>query len=158
MATSIEYENWQPPNWWYRKNRPQNDIAYFENMCRVIFQAGLNWQVIDKKWPTIKEAFQNFNLRKVAAFTEQDVACLLGDSGIVRNKGKIKAIIRNAQTFLAIEKQYGCFQKYLDSIDKSNNYAQVVKTLVNNFQWLGPSSASTFLYTVDENISVWGHE
>ena len=159
MATSMQqdHESWQPPDWWYRNKRPSNDEAYFENMCRVIFQAGLNWQVIDKKWPTIKEAFLNFNIQKVACFTDEDVECLLKDSGIIRNRGKIKAIIRNAQTFTAIEKQYGSFQKYLDSIDKSENYAKAVKTLVNNFKWLGPPSASTFLYTVGEDIDVWGH-
>jgi DNA-3-methyladenine glycosylase I len=158
MATSIEHENWQRPDWWCRASRPTSDAVYFENMCRVIFQAGLNWEVIDHKWSTIKEAFQNFNIKKVASFSEQDLVCLLNDSGIVRNKGKIKAVIRNAQTFQAIEKQYGSFQKYLDSIDKTNNYGLVVKTLVNNFQWLGPSSAATFLFTVGENINVWGHE
>ena len=73
-------------------------------------------------------------------------------------QGKIKAVIRNAQTFRAINEKYGSFQKYLDSIDKTDNYAEVFKILVNNFKWLGPSSASTFLYTVGESINVWGHE
>jgi DNA-3-methyladenine glycosylase I len=126
-------------------------------MCRVIFQAGLNWQVIDKKWPTITEAFLNFNIDKVACFTDKDLACLLKDAGIIRNRGKIQAIILNAITFQAIAKKYGSFQKYLDSMDKSNNYAQVVKTLVNNFKWLGPPSASLFLYTVGEEIDAWEH-
>ena len=51
------------------------------------------------------------------------------------------------KTFLAVEKQYGSFKKYLDSLDKSNNYENVVKDLINKFKWLGPPSASTFLYT-----------
>ena len=114
-------------------------------MCRVIFQAGLNWHVIDNKWPTIKKAFSNFNIGKVACFTDADVERLMKDPEIIRNKGKIKAIIQNAQNFKAIEKQYGSFQKYLDSLDKSNNYENAVKDLVNKFKWLGPPSASTFL-------------
>jgi 3-methyladenine DNA glycosylase Tag len=77
------------------------------------------------------------------------------DTGIIRNKGKIKAIIQNAINFKAIEKQYGSLQKYLDSLDKSNNYANVVKDLTNKFKWLGPPSASLFLYTVGEKISPW---
>jgi DNA-3-methyladenine glycosylase I len=147
--------HWQTPKWWYREKRPTTDKAYFENMCRVIFQAGLNWQVIDNKWSSIKNAFSNFEIGKIAHFTESDVEMLMHDPGIIRNKGKIKAIIQNAQNFKAIEKQYGSFQKYLDSLDKSNNYANVVKDLVNKFKWLGPPSASLFLYTVGENISVW---
>jgi DNA-3-methyladenine glycosylase I len=158
VQSSVDHEEWQFPEWWYRNSRPSNDEGYFENMCRVIFQSGLNWQMIDKKWPTIKKAFLSFNIREVAAFTDQDVICLLQNSGIIRNRGKINAVIRNAQTFLAIEEKYGSFQKYLDSMNKIDNYANVVKTLVNNFKWLGPPSASTFLYTVGESINVWGHE
>ncbi len=124
-------------------------------MCRVIFQAGLNWHVIDGKWATTKKAFSNFNIEKVACFTDADVQRLMNDPGIVRNKGKIKAIIQNAQNFVAIEKRYGSFQKYLDSLDKSNNYANATADLVNKFKWLGPPSASLFLYTVGEKIDPW---
>lgn len=150
-----EHKTWQMPDWWCRNERPANDKVYFENMCRVIFQAGLNWQVIDNKWATTKNAFVNFDIKEIACFTDSDVQQLLKDPGIVRNKGKIKAIIQNAQNFIAIEKRYGSFQKYLDSLDKSNNYALVIKDLVNTFKWLGPPSASLFLSTVGEKIDPW---
>ena len=74
-----EQEHWQMPEWWYREKRPSNDNEYFENMCRVIFQAGLNWHVIDNKWPTTKKAFANFNIDKVACFTDADVQRLMKD-------------------------------------------------------------------------------
>ena len=151
----MQEHHWHAPEWWYRERKPANDEAYFENMCRVIFQAGLNWQVIDNKWPSIKKALEKFKIGKIACFTEVDVERLMNDTGIIRNKGKIQAIIQNAQNFKAIEKQYGSFQKYLESLDKSNNYANAVKDLVNKFKWLGPPSASLFLYTVGEKISVW---
>jgi DNA-3-methyladenine glycosylase I len=144
--------NWQPPDWWYRNKSPPNDDAYFENMSRIIFQAGLNWQVIDKKWPTTKKAFAGFNVEKVARFTNADVERLLKDEGIVRNRGKIAAIIQNAVQFNEIKKQCGSFKKYIDSLDKSKNFASVVKELTDRFKWLGQSSASTFLYTVGEEI------
>ncbi len=150
-----EHKEWQMPEWWYREKRPTNDGAYFENMCRVIFQAGLNWKVIDNKWSSIKKALLNFKIEKISCFTEADIERLMKDPGIIRNKGKIKAIIQNAQNFNAIEKRYGSFQKYLDSLDKSNNYENAIKDLVNKFKWLGPPSASLFLYTVGEKISVW---
>jgi len=150
-----EHESWQMPYWWCRDKRPSNDSVYFENMCRVIFQAGLNWRVIDNKWLTTKKAFADFNILDVANFTNTDVETLMRDPGIIRNKGKIKAIIQNAQNFMAIEKQYGSFQKYLDSLDKSDNYANAIKDLVNKFKWLGPPSASLFLYTVGEKIEPW---
>ncbi len=151
----MQEEHWQMPEWWCRDKRPSNDAVYFENMCRVIFQAGLNWHVIDNKWPTTKKAFANFEISEIANFTNSDVERLMRDPGIVRNKGKIKAIIQNAQNFVAIEKQYGSFQKYIDSLDKSNNYENAIKDLVNKFKWLGPPSASLFLYTVGEKIDPW---
>src|SRR5208283_3713054 len=99
----MQEQHWQVPEWWYREKRPANDNAYFENMSRVIFQAGLNWRVIDNKWPTIKKAFANFNINKVASFTNADVERLMKDPGVVRNKGKIQATIQNAIRFQAIQ-------------------------------------------------------
>ena len=144
--------NWQPPDWWYRKKCPPNDDAYFENMSRIIFQAGLNWNVIEKKWPTTRKAFAGFNVEKVACFTNADVERLLKDTGIVRNRGKIQAIIQNAILLGEIKKHWGSFKAYIDSLDKSKNYSGVVKELSGRFKWLGPSSVSLFLYTVGEDI------
>ncbi len=149
---------WKMPEWWYRKQRPTSDEAYFENFTRVIFQAGLNWKVVDKKWPTMVKAFEKFSIAKVASFTDKDAARLLKDEGIVRNKNKVCATIQNAAEFQNIRKQYGSFQKYLDSLDKSENYAAVVSDLTKRFKHLGPSSAGTFLYTVGEKINPWGME
>lgn len=132
--------------------RPTSDDAYFENMCRIIFQAGLNWSVIDKKWPTTQKAFDRFSTKKVAGYTDSDVARLMKDEGIVRNRGKISAIIENAKEFERIRKEYGSFQTYLDGLDKSHNYSLVIGELTARFRWLGPSSARIFLYTVGEKI------
>ncbi len=148
----MEHE-WQAPDWWCAKGvHPASDDVYFENMCRIIFQAGLNWQVIDKKWPTTKKAFAGFSVEKVSKFTDSDVDRLMKDEGIVRNRGKIEAIIQNAVQFQQIRKEYGSFRRYLECMDKSNNYANVVKELSTRFKWLGPSSASMYLYTVGEDI------
>ena len=151
----MQQEHWQMPQWWCREGRPATDERYFENLCRVIFQEGLNWHVIDNKWPTTKKAFANFSIDKVACFTPADVERLMKNEGIVRNRSKIESIIYNAQGFKAIKQQFGSFQKYLDSLDKSNNYANATADLVNKFKWLGPPSASLFLYTVGEKIDPW---
>ena len=145
-------EHWSPPNWFYVNKRPSSDDAYFENMCRVIFQAGLNWNVVDKKWPTTKQAFDEFSIKKVSSFTDSDVARLMKNKGIIRNKGKISAIIQNAKEFERIKKDHCSFQAYLDHLDKSRNYSLVVRELTTKFKWLGPSSASIFLYTAGEKI------
>jgi len=146
-------EEWRPPEWMYRKGkRPSNDNAYFENMTHVIFQAGLGWKMIAEKWPNFKKAFANFSIEKVAKFSDKDVERLMADKGIVRNRQKILATIHNAVQFQEIKKTYGAFQSFLDKLDKSNNYASVIKELSKRFERLGPSSARIFLFSVGEDV------
>jgi DNA-3-methyladenine glycosylase I len=156
IRSDMQEHEWHMPDWWCRDSHPKNDNLYFENLCRCIFQAGLNWSVIDKKWPTTKSAFAEFDIHQVAQFTDSDVQRLLRDEGIVRNKSKILAVIYNAQGFEAIEKQCGSFRAYIDSLDKSDNYSAVVKDLTHKFKHVGPATATLFLYTVGENIKAWG--
>jgi len=136
----------------YRGRKPPNDDAYFENMTRVIFLAGLSWKIIDEKWPNFQRAFKDFSIDSVAKFEESDVERLVSDAGIVRNRAKIVAAIGNAKQFQNVKKEHGSFQSYLDTLDKSNNYALVIKELGKRFSRLGPSSARIFLFTVGENI------
>jgi DNA-3-methyladenine glycosylase I len=135
----------------YRNNRP-DDKGYFENMTRIIFQGGLNWRIIDMKWPSFQKAFKDFSTDIVAEFNESDIEVLMQDSGIVRNRSKIIGTIKNAKQFQQIKRDYGTFQNYIDSLDKSNNYALAIKELAKKFSRLGPSSAEIFLYSVGENI------
>lgn len=144
--------SWSPPKWMCRDKRPPNDNAYFENMTRVIFLAGLSWKMIDKKWPNFQKAFKNFSIDEVASFGECDVKRLMNDSSIVRKRAKITATINNAKQFQNIRKEHGSFQSYLDSLDKSNNYALVIKEMGKKLSRLGPSSARIFLFSAGENI------
>ena len=150
---SLSEKQWSPPKWIYRNKRPTNDNAYFENMTRVIFLAGLSWKMIDKKWPNFRRAFQNFSVDDVAKFGEKDTERLMADASIVRNRAKLTATITNARQFQGIKKEYGSFQSYLDSLDKSNHYASVIKDLGKKFNRIGPSSANLFLYSVGENVT-----
>jgi len=136
----------------YRKRRPPDDNAYFENMTRVIFQAGLSWKMIGNKWANFRNAFENFSVDKVSRFRGSDIERLMKNEGIVRNRAKIAATVQNASQFKGIKEKFGSFRSYLDSLDKSNNYALVIKELGKRFQRLGPSSARIFLYTVGEDI------
>jgi 3-methyladenine DNA glycosylase Tag len=148
----MEESSWRPPSWMYRERRPPSDDAYFENMTRVIFQAGLSWKMIDKKWPNFRKAFENFAINRVAKFSDSNLARLLADKGIVRNRRKIEATISNAREFQKIKKEFGSFQSFLDSLDKSQNYVITIKELGKNFQRLGTSSARIFLYSVGEDV------
>ena len=136
----------------FRKKRPPNDDAYFENMCRVIFQAGLNWNVVEKKWSNFRKAFDRFSIDNVARFDNSDIERLMRNKGIVRNRAKIEAVVQNAARLKDIKKRFGSFGSYLDSLDKSSNYASVIQELGKQFKRLGASSAGLFLYAVGENV------
>jgi len=145
-------ENETMPGWVYKGRRPATDREYFENMTRCIFQGGLNWQMIANKWPNFREAFNGFDIDKVAAYGPDDVARLRGDEGIIRNRQKIEATIRNAEEFKRIAAEHGSFQNWLDSLDKGSNYDYVVKRLKSRFKRVGPGTAHIFLWSVGEPI------
>jgi len=145
-------EAWTPPKWMYRDRHPPSDDAYFELMTRVIFLAGLNWNVINRKWPDFKKAFSGFSISEVAKFGEKDLERLVNDASIIRNRAKIVATIENAKQFQEIGNRYGTFRAYFDGLDKSNNYASIVKELGRKFKRLAPSSARIFLYSIGERI------
>lgn len=89
-----------------------------ELFCRLILeinQAGLSWTTILNKQETFRKAYHNFNIKKVAAYTEKDRERLLNDAGIIRNKLKVNAAIENAKTILGLKKEFGSFKKWLDS-------------------------------------------
>ena len=90
-----------------------NDRALFEFLCLEGAQAGLSWITILKKRANYQKAFDHFDARKIARYDKRKVAKLLEDAGIVRNHLKIAATIQNAQTFLAIQKEFGSFDAYI---------------------------------------------
>ena len=85
-----------------------------ELFCRLILeiiQAGLSWETILKKEAAFRQAYDNFNIETVAAYTPADRERLLSDAGIIRNRLKINAAIENAKTILDLQKEFGSFQK-----------------------------------------------
>ena len=145
-------QEWKPPAWMYRGGKPPNDSAYFENMTRCIFQAGLSWRTVSDKWPAFQRAFSGFDVSRVAEYGAGDISRLMGDAGIIRNRRKILAAISNAREFERIAAEHGGFRRWLDSLDKSNNYDAVLKRLSSTFRHVGPTTAHIFLYSVGEDI------
>lgn len=90
-----------------------NDKVHFEYMVLDSFQAGLSWKTILHRRKGFKKAFASFNYKKVAAFTKKDVARLMKDEGIIKNKQKIEAAISNAKLFMDIQKEFGSFNRYI---------------------------------------------
>jgi DNA-3-methyladenine glycosylase I len=90
-----------------------DDRGLFEFLVLEGAQAGLSWSTILNKREGYRKAFDNFNVKKVAAYTDNDVARLLADPGIVRNRLKVGSAITNAQALLKVQKEYGSFDKYI---------------------------------------------
>lgn len=98
-------------NEWGRKVK--DDQKHFEFMILDCFQAGLSWKTILYRREGFRKAFKNFDYTKVAKFKEKDIEKLMQDSGIIRNRQKIEASIRNAQAFIRIQKEFGSFNDYI---------------------------------------------
>ena len=143
---------WTPPGWMFRDRKQQDDSAYFENLTRCVFQAGLSWRTITGKWSNFRAAFDGFDIEAIASYGEEDVERLVKDAGIIRNRRKILATIHNATEFGRIAEEHGSFQAWLDGLDKSENYAGAVKQLASRMKHVGRSTAHIFLYSVGEDI------
>jgi DNA-3-methyladenine glycosylase I len=130
------------PSW--KVSPPKSDDQYFERMTQALFQAGLNWKMIEDKWPNFEKAFANFSIPKVAKFGDKQIMNLMENQGIVRNERKIRSTIYNAQQSLIIEKEFGSFKDYFRSFGK--DHAKLMEDLQSRFKHLGESSSRTFLW------------
>ena len=90
-----------------------DDRKLFEMLILEGFQAGLSWITILRKRENFREAFDNFDAKKIAAYDKRKINSLLKDEGIVRNRLKIEAARTNAKAFLRIQKEFGSFNKYI---------------------------------------------
>ena len=90
-----------------------DDRVLFEFLILEGAQAGLSWSTILEKRRNYRSAFDRFDARKVARYDARKLKALLGDSGIVRNRLKIAAAVRNARAFLAVQEEFGSFDAYI---------------------------------------------
>ena len=90
-----------------------DDRRLFEFLILEGAQAGLSWDTILRKRENYRAAFDNFDVEKVAKYSEQKVAELLADEGIIRNRLKIASAVANARAFLKVQKEFGSFDNYI---------------------------------------------
>lgn len=112
------------------------DETIFEFLVLESFQAGLSWYTILNKRENFRNAFDNFNYKKIAKYSESKVEELMQNSGIIRNRLKILATINNAQKFMEVQKKFGSFSKYIWSFVGG-------KPIVNHPKTLGEVPATT---------------
>ncbi|WP_375325642.1 DNA-3-methyladenine glycosylase I [Flagellimonas sp. GZD32] len=108
----------------------KDDDTLFEFLILETFQAGLSWITVLRKRENFREAFDHFDYQKIASYDQNKIEELLQNSGIIRNKLKVHATVTNAQAFMAIQKEFGSFSKYIwDFVD-----GQPIKNKIQNYK------------------------
>jgi DNA-3-methyladenine glycosylase I len=121
-----------------------DDSAFFERLVLEINQAGLSWLTILKKQTNFRRCYDDFDVDKVAAYTETDNARLLSDAGIIRNRLKVHAAIENARRIQGLRVKYGSFKEWLDKHHPLNleEWTKLFKTI---FVFTGGEIVKEFL-------------
>ncbi len=112
-----------------------DDRILFEFLTLEAAQAGLSWLTVLRKRQGYRAAFANFEAAQVACFDEHQVAALMNNAAIIRNRAKISAAISNAQRFLEVQAEYGSFARYLwgfmagePRVNRPHSMADIVAT------------------------------
>ncbi len=138
------------------------DKELFEMLVLESFQAGLSWITILKKRENFRQAFDDFDVEKVAKYDENKIEELRSNEGIIRHKGKITSAINNARIFIEIQKEFGSFDKYIWSFTngeiikaefktESDLSKKISKDLKNRgMKFVGP----TIIYSYLESIGI----
>src|SRR5438270_3978990 len=126
---------------------PQHDDRLlFEFLVLEGMQAGLSWETVLRKRDAFRRAFLRFNAVKVAAFGPRDVARLMRDESIIRNRAKIGAAVGNAKAFLAVRKEFGSFDAYVWKFDDKDVLSKDLKK--RGFRFVGPTIVESFMQAV----------
>jgi len=121
-----------------------DDNKLLERLALEIMQAGLSWLTILKKKENFIKAFDQFDVDTVASYGEGDIARLLGDASIIRNKLKINAIIENAKRIQVLQKEHSSFANWL-AANHPMPKSQWVKLFKKTFKFTGGEITGEFL-------------
>ncbi|MCW2381719.1 MULTISPECIES: DNA-3-methyladenine glycosylase I [unclassified Sphingobium] len=124
-AASEDYIAYHDDEWGYPVS---DDRRLFEKLSLEGFQSGLSWRTILTKRENFRAAFHGFDFHRVAAFDETDVERLLQDAGIVRHRGKIDAVINNAQRVQDLVRESGSFAAYVWSFEHRDEVPHLAST------------------------------
>lgn len=125
----------------------EDDNELFGRLILEINQAGLSWETILKKEAAFRKAYHNFDIKKVAAYTDKDRERLLQDAGIIRNKLKINAAIENAKTICLLQQEYGSFLQWLEQQHPLSK-EEWVKLFKQQFRFTGGEIVNEFLMSI----------
>ena len=143
-----------------------DDTVLFESLCLEGQQAGLSWIIILKKRENYRNAFYNFDVKKISKMKDRDIFMLLSNDGLIKNKLKLFSIRNNAIEFIKIQREFKSFDNYIwsfaenktiklklqntleisDKVLLSNNVSKDLKK--RNFKFIGPKICYAFLQAI----------
>ncbi|MCW2366318.1 DNA-3-methyladenine glycosylase I [Sphingobium sp. B7D2B] len=152
-AASEDYIAYHDDEWGYPVS---DDRRLFEKLSLEGFQSGLSWRTILTKRENFRAAFHGFDFHRVAAFDETDVERLLQDAGIVRHRGKIEAVINNAQRVQDLVRESGSFAAYVWSFEPRDEVPHLASTSpasiamskdlkTRGWKFVGPTTVHAFM-------------
>ena len=132
-----------------RDHAPDDPAFFLEHLSRSVFEAGINWHVVEAKWDGIREAFHGFDPAQVAAMPPAEIAAMENDARVIRNKAKIRATVQNAREVLAILDDYGSIRGYFASFPDAGAAAADMR---RRFKFLGDTGVWRLLTSAARDI------
>ncbi len=129
--------------------KPTSLGDYLEVMSKAVFQSGMSWKVVDKKWQGIREGFRGFDVPAIMRMGERDIDKLTQNPEVIRNRRKLEAVVENAHRMVELEAKHGSFRDYLRS---HGGFEATVADLRKQFRFLGETGCYIFLYIVGEQV------
>lgn len=123
--------------------RPSSDEAWFEMIVLETFQAGLSWRTVLRKRTAFREAFRKFSVNDVALFSEEDVSRLMMDVGIIRNRQKIEAAVKNARIAADLIVQHGSLTNAFRNAEHAD---EILQYLSSTFVRVGKTTAESIAF------------
>ena len=123
-----------------------DDRRLFEMLNLEGAQAGLSWITILRKRPAYRKAFDRFDARKIAKYDARKKRALLANPGIVRNRLKIDAVVKNARAFLVAQQEFGSFDVYIWQFRDANVMSKDLRK--RGFTFVGPTICYAFMQAV----------
>ncbi|TDP01880.1 DNA-3-methyladenine glycosylase I [Marinomonas balearica] len=153
-SATEQYTQYHDTEWGFPVD---DDRRLFEKLCLESFQSGLSWRTILEKRDNFRNAFDNFEIEKMARYTENDVERLVQDAGIIRHKGKITAVINNAQRAQELITKEGSLAAYFwrfepeekstyEAVSTSVESTEISKQLKKmGWKFVGPTTVYSFM-------------
>ncbi|WP_247232413.1 DNA-3-methyladenine glycosylase I [Telluribacter sp. SYSU D00476] len=122
----------------------EDDDELFGRLLLEINQAGLSWTLMLRKQDHFRKAYSDFSINRVAMYGEEDIARLLADPGVIRNRLKVLAAIHNARVIQEMQQEYGSFKAWLDHHHPATK-EQWIKLFKKKFRFVGGEIVNEFL-------------